>query len=127
MYSEKYRKTYSKHREVENMLINQEFINQLTPVEVSFIRIIKFFTYVITKDRISVLEDRICKGISEKRLRTVTNKIEALLNQKIPDDHDRSVLIKLLFLTVIDKTSVPESVVYPDAVKTVAERYGLKL
>ena len=81
----------------------------------------------LAKDKMSALKDRIGKGISEKRLRTVSNKIEALLIQKIPDDHDRSVLVRLLYLTVIDRSSVPESVVYPDAVKTVAERYGLKL
>jgi hypothetical protein len=81
----------------------------------------------LTKGKISALKERIGKGISEQRLRTVSNKIKSLLEQKIPDDHDRSVLIKLLFLTVIDKSSVPESVVYPDAVKNVAERYGLDL
>ena len=81
----------------------------------------------LAKDKMSALKDRIGKGISEKRLRTFSNKIEALLIQKIPDDHDRSVLVRLLYLTVIDRSSVPESVVYPDAVKTVAERYGLKL
>lgn len=39
VYSEFREKDYSKRKEVRNMLINQEFINKLTPVEVSFLRI----------------------------------------------------------------------------------------
>lgn len=67
------------------------------------------------------------KGINERRLRTVSNKINSLLEEKIPDDHCRLVLVKLLYLAVIDKNSVPESVSYPTAVTSITERFGLKL
>ncbi len=81
----------------------------------------------LTKGKADALIDRVNKGINENRLKTVSNKIGSLLAQRIPDDHDRLILIKLLFLSVIDKSSVPESVVYPDTLKTIIERYGLKL
>lgn len=38
-HTENLKEDYSGYEEVENMLINQEFINHLTPVEISFIRI----------------------------------------------------------------------------------------
>ena len=81
----------------------------------------------LTKGKAAALINRINKGINESRLKTVSNKIESLLRQRIPDDHDRLILVKLLFLSVIDKSSVPESVVYPDPLTAIIERYGLKL
>jgi hypothetical protein len=81
----------------------------------------------LTKGKAAALIERKNKGINESRLKTVSNKIDSLLGQRIPDDHDRLILIKLLFLSVIDKSSVPESVVYPETLTAITERYGLKL
>ncbi len=81
----------------------------------------------LTKGKATALIDRVNKGINENRLKTVSNKIESLLAERIPDDHDRLILVKLLFLSVIDKSSVPESVAYPETLIAIIERYGLKL
>ena len=81
----------------------------------------------LTKDKSDAFVDRINKGINESRLKTVSNKIDSLLVQRIPDDRDRLILVKLLFLSAIDKSSAPESVIYPETLTAIIERYGLKL
>lgn len=66
-------------------------------------------------------------GISINRLTTISKKISSLIEQKIPDEKDRLLLTKLLFLCVIGKDADPSSVKYPEVVKQTAERYGLLL
>ena len=66
-------------------------------------------------------------GITSRRLKTISNKIEASLLSAIPDESHRLMLTKLLFLSVIGSDAPPESVLYPKEVKDIAERYGLRL
>lgn len=73
------------------------------------------------------LIQRFEKGISSRRLKTISNKIESSLKTAIPDESHRLILTKLLFLSVIGSDSQPESVLYPKEVKEIAERYGLRL
>lgn len=81
----------------------------------------------LTHDRESELIERLGKGVSDKRLKTISNKINKLMNDRIPDSNDRNMLEKLLFLTVIRNGSVPETVAYSPDVENLTERYGLKL
>lgn len=81
----------------------------------------------ITHGRENELIDRIGKGISNNRLKSISNKINKLMTEKVSDPDDRNILEKLLFLTVIRSGSVPESVVYFPEVRDIVERYGLKL
>lgn len=66
-------------------------------------------------------------GISVNRLSAISKKISSLIEKNIPDDKDRLLLTKLLFLCVIGKDRDPSSVRYPAVVKETAERYGLVL
>lgn len=81
----------------------------------------------LTQGKEDELTEKIGRGISERRLKAVSNRIDKLIAQKITDSGDRNVLEKLLFLTVIRKNADPESVVYYPVVKEIAERYELKL
>lgn len=75
----------------------------------------------------SELLQRYEKGVSTRRLTTITNKIKSSLVNAIPDESDRLMITKLLFLSVIASDASPESVLYPKEVKDIAERYGLRL
>ena len=73
------------------------------------------------------LIERFNGGVAAQRLSRVRNKIQKLLEERIPDEADRNTLVKLLFLSVIDKESEPESFEPNPAVIEIIERYGLKL
>ncbi|MBQ9153361.1 MAG: hypothetical protein IJ130_06085 [Solobacterium sp.] len=81
----------------------------------------------ITHGMEDLLCERMQKGVSLSRLKTVSNKINSLIQDRIADEKDRLIMTKLLFLTVISHEQDESNVVYPDAVKDTAERYGLKL
>ena len=81
----------------------------------------------ITHGMEGLLCERMQKGVSLSRLKTVSNKINSLIQDRIADEKDRLIMTKLLFLTVISHEQDESNVVYPDAVKDTAERYGLKL
>lgn len=66
-------------------------------------------------------------SVSNKRVKGISNKIDSLLKEKISDDNDRLILIKLLSLCTIVKGNNIDSIIYPDIVKEIIERYGLKL
>lgn len=83
-------------------------------------------TYV-THGREKELIDRKKNGIASARIKTVTNRINKLIAEKVPDVKERNILIKLLFLTVIGNESQPESVAYLPEVRDISERHGLKL
>ena len=74
-----------------------------------------------------ILIERMNGGIAISRLSNVRNRIEKLLKEKIPDDTDRNTLTKLLFLSVIDKDSEPESFEPSVEITEIIERYGLRL
>lgn len=88
----------------------------------SFIRA----TY-ITHGREEEFIERFNKGISGNRMKTISNKINRLFDEKVTDPDDRNTLEKLLFLTVIKNGSVPETVIYYPEVQVITERYGLSL
>lgn len=83
-------------------------------------------TYV-THGREAELIDRKNNGIAHSRIKTVTNRINKLLADKFPDEKERNMLVKLLFLTVIGNEAQPESVIYLPEVRDISERHGLKL
>lgn len=70
---------------------------------------------------------RVNGGVAIHRLNNVKNKIDKLLIEAVPDDEDRNSLVKLLFLSVIDRESVPENYELSDEIKAIIERYGLKI
>lgn len=80
-----------------------------------------------TKDCIDDVLYRIHSGIKEKRLKTISNKINQLICEKIPDEKDRLILLKLLPLCVIDTNGNEDSVIYRDEIKEIIERYGLSI
>lgn len=67
------------------------------------------------------------KGVSSRRLTTLSNKIESSLLTAVPNTSHRLILTKLLFLSVIGSDSPPESVLYSKEVIDIVERYGLRL
>ena len=75
------------------------------------------------KDDLTLIVD----SVSSRRIKAISNKIDILLKDKIPDEKDRLILIKLLLLCTIPHKSSPNVLVYPDTVKILVERYGLKL
>ena len=75
------------------------------------------------KDDLTLIVD----SVSSRRIKAISNKINSLLKDKIPDEKDRLILIKLLSLCTISHKSSPNVLVYPDTVKILVERYGLKL
>ncbi len=81
----------------------------------------------ITHGMENLLCERMQKGVSNSRLKTVSNRISSLIQERISDEKDRLILTRLLFLTVIGREQDESSIVYQDAVKDTAERYGLKL
>lgn len=81
----------------------------------------------LTHGKEEELINRIGKGISNNRLKTISNKIDKLMKDKIPDSGDRNILEKLLFLTIIRSDSTPETVAYFPEVQNIAEKYGMKL
>ena len=81
----------------------------------------------LSHDIEDVLISRVNKGIAEKRMTKVSNTIQSLLEDRIPDENDRLILTKLLMISVIDKDSEPESCLPFPEVSEIAERYGLKL
>lgn len=72
------------------------------------------------------LIQRFNSGLSKNRFKAVANKIETLLKESIPDESDRNILVKLLFLSVLDNEAEPESFSPPSAVTEIIERYGLR-
>ena len=66
-------------------------------------------------------------SVSNRRIKTISNKIDVLLKERIPSENDRLILIKLLLLCTIPHGSSPDVLIYPNTVKILAERYGLKL
>lgn len=73
------------------------------------------------------LSERAAGGVSVTRLKSVSNKIGSLLEEHIPDERDRLVLVRLLSLAVVRKDGNPGKVIYPGEAQKIAERYGLKL
>lgn len=73
------------------------------------------------------LLERLSKGISPIRIKRMTNTIEKLIAGKIPDEKERNILVKLLFLTAIHENADPQSAVYPSKAIEIAEKYGVKL
>ena len=73
------------------------------------------------------LLERFSKGISSKRMKVIASKIDKMITDKIPDQTDRNLLIKLLLLTTISEKGNPSSVVYPAQVTDIAQKYGVKL
>ena len=73
------------------------------------------------------LIQRAANGIAQQRLKRVSNRINSLLKEKIADEEERNILHQLLFLSVIDSESEPESFSPPPAVIEIIERNGLKL
>lgn len=70
---------------------------------------------------------KIADSTSIRRVKAVSNKINALLKEKIPVENDRLLLTRLLLLCTIPDKSSPDTIVYPETVTVLAERYGLKL
>ncbi|MSS59263.1 hypothetical protein FYJ51_10185 [Erysipelotrichaceae bacterium Oil+RF-744-GAM-WT-6] len=70
---------------------------------------------------------RLSQGLSPNRMKKMTNTIEKLIAEKIPDEKERNILIKLLFLTTIHETADPKSAVYPSKANEIAQKYGVKL
>lgn len=70
---------------------------------------------------------KIADSASIRRVKAVSNKISALLKEKIPDENDRILLTGLLLLCTISDKSSPDTLAYPETVTELAERYGLKL
>lgn len=60
-------------------------------------------------------------------MKKMTNIIEKQIAEKIPDEKERNILIKLLFLTTIHETADPKSAVYPSKATEIAQKYGVKL
>lgn len=73
------------------------------------------------------LLERLSQGLSPNRMKKMTNTIEKLIAEKIPDEKERNILIKLLFLTTIHETADPKSAVYPSKATEIAQKYGVKL
>ena len=62
------------------------------------------------------------------KIRRVADRIGKLLQEKIPDEKERSALINGLRLFTLDPgTPPPSSPVFPASLKEIAERNGLKL
>ena len=70
---------------------------------------------------------RASAGISQSRLSNVSNRIKALIKEKIPGEEERNILHHLLLLSVIDRESEPESFAPPPEVIEIIERHGLKI
>lgn len=70
---------------------------------------------------------KIADSASVRRVKAVSNKISALLKEKIPDENDRILLTGLLLLCTISDKNSPDTLAYPETVTELAERYGLKL
>lgn len=64
--------------------------------------------------------------VSLKRIHTITVKIEKLLTEKIPDEQDRQIMIGLLRLCVIAKSSSMLPCI-DEELESLKERYGLQL
>ena len=73
------------------------------------------------------LLERLSQGLSPNRMKKMTNTIEKLIAEKIPNEKERNILIKLLFLTTIHETADPKSAVYPSKATEIAQKYGVKL
>ena len=73
------------------------------------------------------LLEHFSKGISSKRMKVIASKIDKMITDKIPDQTDRNLLIKLLLLTTISEKGNPSSVIYPAQVTDIAQKYGVKL
>lgn len=71
--------------------------------------------------------DFLRRNPSERRIVTVSNKINRLLTHSIPNEVDRNTLLKLLFLSVINQNDQPESFNPSADILSIVERYGLKL
>lgn len=71
--------------------------------------------------------DFLHRNPSNRRIVTVSNKINRLLTHSIPNELDRNTLLKLLFLSVINQNDQPESFNPSADILTIIERYGLKL
>lgn len=80
----------------------------------------------LSHGRESELEDRAAKGVNTRRLKIISSKIDSFIAARVPDQKDRNLLERLLFLTTINPVIGPDSVVYPSAVLDIMERNGLK-
>lgn len=76
------------------------------------------------------MEDLLCQrlgSVSSPRIKAVSNKIDSILSEKIPDREDRLLLEALLRMCVMDSNNrgaqVPK---LPDEAGKLIERYGLK-
>lgn len=63
--------------------------------------------------------------VSHQRITNVSKKIDKLLLLSIPDEKDRNIVLKILFLTVIETTNA-EPIPFPQEVIDILKRYGLK-
>lgn len=82
--------------------------------------------YACMEKQDEILE-RFHKGISLKRMKGISSRIDKMITEKIPDQSDRNTLIKLLFLTTISENGDPSSLIYPTQVTDIAQKYGVKL
>lgn len=73
------------------------------------------------------LKDLIDQGIGTTRITSVANKINSLLKVRIPEEKERNLVIKLLYLCVKEKSAAEESVSYPEEIVEIIKRSGLKL
>jgi len=73
------------------------------------------------------LKDLIDQGIGTTRITGVANKINSLLKIRIPEEKERNLVIKLLYLCVKEKSATEESVSYPEEIVEIIKRNGLKL
>lgn len=73
------------------------------------------------------LKDLIDQGIGTTRITGVANKINSLLKIRIPEEKERNLVIKLLYLCVKEKSAIEESVSYPEEIVEIIKRNGLKL
>lgn len=73
------------------------------------------------------LLSRFNNGISDNRITRIKKKIDQLILKAIPDETERNILLKLLFITTIEKTDSCDHVTYHPEVLAIIERNGLKL
>ena len=81
----------------------------------------------LCKDKENELLQRFSKGVSLSRLKTISKSITQLIADKIPDEKDRNLMIRLLFLATVNENGNPDTVVYHPLVTDLAEKYGVNL
>lgn len=63
--------------------------------------------------------------ISDIRINNISKRIDKLIISALPDENDRNIVIKLLFLTVREASNT-DSVTFPQEVIDILKRNGLK-